>query len=105
MDCETIGRLVRPADVGHRIAVPVSSFIRAWRQAGGLCGARGDFHPASREIKQERSPSDHILANPIRYQAGGLDEKPIRTLVCNILEGGEMAFRDGARRLRIALKR
>ncbi len=43
---------------------------------------------------------------PIRYQSGGLDEKPIRTLaVCNILEGGEMAFRDRARRLRIALKR
>ena len=42
---------------------------------------------------------------PIRYQSGGLDEKPIRTLVGNILEGGEMAFRDRARRLRIALKR
>jgi hypothetical protein len=42
---------------------------------------------------------------PLRYQPGGLDEKPIRTLVCNILEGGELAFRDRARRLRIALKR
>jgi hypothetical protein len=42
---------------------------------------------------------------PIRYHLGGLDEKPIRTLVCNILEGGELAFRDRARRLRIALKR
>jgi hypothetical protein len=42
---------------------------------------------------------------PIRYQSGGLDEKPIRTLVCNILEGGELAFRDRARRLRIGLKR
>lgn len=42
---------------------------------------------------------------PIRYQSGGLEEKPIRTLVCNILEGGELAFRDRARRLRIGLKR
>ncbi|HUX87909.1 MAG TPA: AAA family ATPase, partial [Chloroflexota bacterium] len=42
---------------------------------------------------------------PIRYQSGGLDEKAIRTLVCNILEGGELAFRDRARRLRIVLKR
>lgn len=42
---------------------------------------------------------------PIRYESGGLDEKRIRTLVCNILEGGEHAFRDRARRLRIALKR
>ncbi len=32
-------------------------------------------------------------------------DKPIRTMVCNILEGGETAFRDRARRLRIALKR
>ena len=42
---------------------------------------------------------------PIRYQSGGLDERAIRTLVCNILEGGELAFRDRARRLRIGLKR
>lgn len=42
---------------------------------------------------------------PIRYQSGGLDEKPIRALVCNVLEGGELAFRDRARRLRIALQR
>ncbi len=42
---------------------------------------------------------------PIRYRSGGLDEEPIRKLVCDILEGGEMAFRDRARRLRIALGR
>lgn len=42
---------------------------------------------------------------PISYVCGGLDEKGIRTLVCNILEGGEFAFRDRARRLRIALQR
>jgi energy-coupling factor transporter ATP-binding protein EcfA2 len=41
----------------------------------------------------------------ISYVCGGLDEKGIRTLVCNILEGGEFAFRDRARRLRIALQR
>jgi hypothetical protein len=42
---------------------------------------------------------------PIRYVSGGLDEKGVRTLVCNILEGGEFAFRDRARRLRISLQR
>jgi len=42
---------------------------------------------------------------PIAYVCGGLDEKGIRTLVCNILEGGEVAFRDRARRLRIGLQR
>lgn len=42
---------------------------------------------------------------PIRYRSGGLDEMSIRSLVCNIHEGGEPAFRDRARRLRVALKR
>ena len=41
----------------------------------------------------------------IRYESGGLDEKRIRKLVCDILEGGQLAFRDRARRLRIALAR
>ena len=42
---------------------------------------------------------------PITYRSGGLDEPPIRKLVCDILEGGEQAFRDRARRLRIGLSR
>jgi energy-coupling factor transporter ATP-binding protein EcfA2 len=42
---------------------------------------------------------------PIQYRSGGLEQEPIRKIVCNILEGGEVAFRDRARRLRIALAR
>jgi energy-coupling factor transporter ATP-binding protein EcfA2 len=42
---------------------------------------------------------------PITYRSGGLDEAPIRKLVCDILEGGERAFQDRAKRLRIALSR
>jgi len=42
---------------------------------------------------------------PIKYRTGGLDEAPIRKLVCDILEGGDRAFRDRAKRLRIALAR
>lgn len=42
---------------------------------------------------------------PISYQSGGLDEANIRRKVCNILEGGDRAFRDRARRLRITLDR
>jgi hypothetical protein len=42
---------------------------------------------------------------PISYRSGGLEEGPIRKIVCDILEGGELAFRDRARRLRIALAR
>ena len=41
----------------------------------------------------------------ITYKSGGLDEAEIRKVVCDILEGGEEAFRDRARRLRIALER
>jgi len=42
---------------------------------------------------------------PISYRSGGLEESVIRRIVCDILEGGELAFRDRARRLRIALAR
>jgi ABC-type lipoprotein export system ATPase subunit len=42
---------------------------------------------------------------PISYRSGGVEEASIRKIVCDILEGGELAFRDRARRLRIALAR
>jgi energy-coupling factor transporter ATP-binding protein EcfA2 len=42
---------------------------------------------------------------PITYIAGGLDDGTIRKAVCDILEGGEMAFRERARRLRVRLDR
>jgi hypothetical protein len=37
----------------------------------------------------------------ITYTAGGLENVAIRTSVCEILEGGEAAFRERARRLRV----
>lgn len=42
---------------------------------------------------------------PISYQSGGLENRSIRQAVCNILEGGEEAFRERARRLRVRLQR
>ena len=42
---------------------------------------------------------------PITYSTGGLEESSMREQVCDILEGGETAFQDRARRLRIALAR
>ena len=42
---------------------------------------------------------------PITYTSGGLEVAEIRRLVCDILEGGEEAFRERARRLRIRLDR
>jgi len=41
----------------------------------------------------------------ITYVAGGLEEAHIRRAVCDILEGGEGAFRERARRLRLRLER
>jgi hypothetical protein len=42
---------------------------------------------------------------PISYVAGGLESAPIRKAVCDTLEGGEAAFRERARRLRVRLDR
>jgi hypothetical protein len=42
---------------------------------------------------------------PISYVAGGLEEADIRKAVCDILEGGEDALRERARRLRVRLDR
>ncbi len=42
---------------------------------------------------------------PITYVAGGLESAGIRKAVCDILEGGETAFRERARRLRVRLER
>lgn len=42
---------------------------------------------------------------PITYEYGGLEEARVRKAVCDILEGGESAFQERARRLRIRLAR
>jgi hypothetical protein len=42
---------------------------------------------------------------PITYVSGGLESAEIRKAVCEILEGGEDAFRERARRLRVRLER
>lgn len=41
----------------------------------------------------------------ISYKSGGLENSEIRELVCDILEGGQIAFRERARRLRVNLNR
>ena len=42
---------------------------------------------------------------PITYMGGGLENASIRKSICDILEGGELAFQDRARRLRVRLER
>lgn len=41
----------------------------------------------------------------ITYSAGGIEDSGIRKAVCDILEGGEEAFRERARRIRVRLDR
>lgn len=41
----------------------------------------------------------------ITYTAGGLEDETIRKAVCDILEGGEDAFKERARRMRVRLTR
>lgn len=42
---------------------------------------------------------------PISYLSGGLESAHIRKAVCDILDGGERAFQERARRLRVRLER
>jgi len=42
---------------------------------------------------------------PITYTSGGLEEADIRKHVCDILEGGDVAFRERAKRLRVRIDR
>lgn len=42
---------------------------------------------------------------PIRYLSGGLENAEMRKHVCDILESGDRAFKERARRLRVRLDR
>ncbi|MCA1653106.1 MAG: AAA family ATPase [Sphingomonadales bacterium] len=60
---------------------------------------------ADQIIVAECGPHPSGRLPPITYQAGGLEDEHIRRAVCHILEGGEEAFRERARRLRVRLDR
>ncbi len=60
---------------------------------------------ADQIIVAEAEPHKRGQLPPITYTSGGLEELDIRTAVCGILEGGEDAFKERARRLRVALDR
>ncbi|MXW14525.1 MAG: AAA family ATPase [Rhodothermaceae bacterium] len=55
-------------------------------------------------IAEANPVSAHALPR-LTYQAGGLEDTAIRKAVCNILEGGEQAFQERARRMRLQLER
>lgn len=60
---------------------------------------------ADQIVVAEVGPHEGTGLPSITYQTGGLEEAEIRRMACEILEGGERAFQDRARRLRISLRR
>lgn len=60
---------------------------------------------ADQIIIAESGPHPHRKLPPITYRSGGLENSEIRKAVCDILEGGEGAFQERARRLRVRLER
>lgn len=60
---------------------------------------------ADQIIIAEAGPHPSGGLPPIKYMSGGLENSLIRKAVCDILEGGEIAFQERARRLRVAIKR
>ncbi|WP_201712580.1 AAA family ATPase [Acidiphilium sp. C61] len=60
---------------------------------------------ADQIIIAEAGPHPHGSLPPISYRSGGLENVEIRKAVCDILEGGEGAFQERARRLRVRLER
>lgn len=60
---------------------------------------------ADQVIVAEVGPHPSGQLPPIKYVSGGLESAAIRKAVCGILEGGEPAFKERARRLRVRLKR
>lgn len=60
---------------------------------------------ADQIIIAESGPHPHGALPPITYRSGGLESAEIRKAVCDILEGGEDAFQERARRLRVRLER
>ena len=60
---------------------------------------------ADQIIVAEAGPHEAGGLPAITYRAGGLEDHDIRTAVCEILEGGDIAFCERARRLRVRLQR
>ena len=60
---------------------------------------------ADQIIIADAGPHPHGALPPFSYRSGGLENAEIRKAVCDILEGGEGAFQERARRLRVLLER
>ncbi|SDY91103.1 hypothetical protein SAMN04515617_12930 [Collimonas sp. OK242] len=60
---------------------------------------------ADQIIVAEAGPHQTGRLPPITYTAGGLENADIRKAMCDILKGGDAAFRERARRLCVRLER
>jgi len=60
---------------------------------------------ADQVIIAAASPRESGHLPSITYTSGGIENASIRKAVCDILEGGEHAFKERARRLRVRLER
>ncbi len=60
---------------------------------------------ADQIIVADSSPSVGAGLPTFTYASGGLEDTDIRKQVCDILEGGDTAFKERARRLRVRLER
>ena len=87
----------------------------AQRVLTGECFSGGNTSCPNANLVVNTDADQIIIANagphvagdlpPITYLSGGLERPDIRQAVCEILEGGEHAFRERARRLRVRLDR
>ena len=60
---------------------------------------------ADQVIVAEAGPHPEGGLPRITYQAGGLEDFKMRQVICEILEGGQHAFKERARRMRVKLER
>ena len=58
---------------------------------------------ADQIVVASSQPRDTGVLPEINYTSGGLENPAIRQNVCEILEGGEAAFKERARRLRVRM--
>lgn len=94
-----------PNALAERLAFALRAalVIVLWGHVGGPDGLKG----AVRIRRGQRRLGAHAAGAlpPITYTSGGLEDARIRKSVCDILEGGEDAFKERARRLRVRLQR
>lgn len=60
---------------------------------------------ADQIILASASPTEGGGLPSFTYTAGGLEDADVRKIVCDILEGGEKAYKERARRLRVRMQR